>query len=103
VTAWITFAVAGLGTYLSRSLFILLVGDRVLPPKAERALRNIGPAVLAALTVSLLTTEGVVAFATSVPEVSAVAVGTIVGVWRRSFMASFAAAITVWAVLSLIL
>jgi branched-subunit amino acid transport protein len=103
MTAWIVFAVAGIGTYLSRGLFILMVGDRVLPEKVERGLRNIGPAVLAALTASLLTTDGLGVFLTSVPEVAAMVTGVIAGLWRRSFTASFTAAIIVWAALSFLL
>jgi predicted branched-subunit amino acid permease len=34
--AWIAFRSQGLGTYLSRSLFILVVGDRPLPAEVER-------------------------------------------------------------------
>lgn len=103
MSAWIVFVVAGVGTYLSRSLFILVVGERILPPKVERGLRNIGPAVLAALTASLLTTDGLGAFFGSVPEVTAIAAGVVVGVWRRTFVASFTASITVWATLTLLL
>ncbi len=103
MTAWVVFAVAGLGTYLSRSFFILIVGDRVLSLRAERALRNIGPAVLAALTASLLTTDGPVEFFTSIPEVAAVVAALAVGLWRRTFGAAFLAAIIVWASLSAIL
>jgi branched-subunit amino acid transport protein len=103
VTAWIVFAVAGVGTYLSRGLFILIVGERVLPENVERGLRNIGPAVLAALTASLLTTDGLGAFLSSVPETAAVVSGVFVGLWRRSLVSSFMAAIIVWAVLSLLL
>lgn len=103
MTAWLTFALAGLGTYLSRSLFIILVGDRPLPPRAVRALRNIGPAVLAALTASLLTSGRLVEFATSPAEVAGVVAGVAVGVWRRSFGWSFAAAFGAWALLTLLL
>lgn len=103
MTAWVAFTVAGLGTYLSRSFFILIVGDRALSVRAERALRNIGPAVLAALTASLLTTDGLVEFVTSIPEVAAVVVSLVVGLWRRTFGAAFLAAIIVWGGLSVIL
>lgn len=102
MTAWLVFAVAGLGTYLSRGVFILLVGDRALSNRVERVLANIGPAVLAALTASLLTTDGLGAFFGSIPEVAAVGAGVIVGLWRRTFVMSFLAAIVVWAALSLV-
>lgn len=102
MTAWIAFGVAGVGTYLLRGLFVFVVGDRTLPPAAERALRNIGPAVLAALTASLLTTSGLGAFVTSAPEVLGVVAGVAVGMWRRSVGWSFAAAFGTWALLTLL-
>ncbi|HVR31779.1 MAG TPA: AzlD domain-containing protein [Acidimicrobiia bacterium] len=102
MTAWFVFAAAGLGTYLSRGVFILLVGDRVLSSKVERVVANIGPAVLAALTASLLTTDGLGAFLGSIPEVAAVVAGVIVGLWRRTFVTSFLVAIVVWAGLSVV-
>ena len=103
MSAWITFVLAGLGTYLARGLFILVVGDRHLSPEVERGLRNIGPAVLAALTASLLTSEGLGDFLGSVPEVSAVVAGVAVGLWRRSVGWSFVAAFGTWATLTLLL
>lgn len=57
---WITVLVAGLGTYLLRASF-LAFADRLvdLPPLVERVLRQIPPAVLAALVVpQLLRPEG---------------------------------------------
>jgi branched-subunit amino acid transport protein len=102
MTPWLVFVAAGLGTYLSRSLFILIVGDRQLSAPAERALRNIGPAVLAALTASLLTSDGLTSFLTNPAEMAAVVAGVVVGVWRRSFGWTFLAAIVTWAVLSLV-
>lgn len=91
MTAWLTFTVAGVGTYLMRALFILVVGDRSLPEPVEQALRNVGPAVLAALTTSLLLDGGVVAFVTNVPEVGSVAVAVFVAVRTRNFLWTFLA------------
>ncbi|MFP5332141.1 MAG: AzlD domain-containing protein [Acidimicrobiia bacterium] len=103
MSAWVAFAVAGAGTYLLRGLFVFAIGDRPLPPAAMRALRNIGPAVLAALTASLLTTPGLRQFVTDVPQLVGVAAGVVVGVWRRSVGWSFAAAFGTWAMLSFLL
>ncbi len=52
---WITILVAGVGTYLLRASF-LAFADRLvdLPPLVERVLRQIPPAVLAALVVPQL-------------------------------------------------
>ncbi|MDX1448830.1 MAG: AzlD domain-containing protein [Acidimicrobiia bacterium] len=103
MNAWVAFAVAGVGTYVMRGLFVFVVGDRTLPPAAARALRNIGPAVLAALTASLLTSGGLAEFVTSVPEVSGIVAGVAVGMWRRSVGWTFAAAFATWALLTLTL
>lgn len=103
MTAWIVFAVAGLGTYLARAVFILAVGDRKLPDSVERALGNVGPAVLAALITSLVLTDGVVDFLTNVPEVSAVVIAVFVA-WRtRNFIWTFLAGMTVLWVLQAVM
>ncbi len=93
--AYLVMFLAGVGTYLARSSFILAVGERRMPDAVERALRNIGPAVLAALTASLLTSDGLGEYLTDVPEVIATGVGVGVAWWRRSFVAAFVAAIAV--------
>lgn len=103
MSTWIAFGVAGVGTYLLRGLFVFVIGDRPLPPAAKRALRNIGPAVLAALTASLLTSSRLGEFLTNVPEVLGVVAGVAVGMWRRSVGWSFVAAFGTWAVLTLLL
>jgi branched-subunit amino acid transport protein len=41
--------IIGLGTYLTRLSFIGAIGDRRLPPAAERALRFVAPAVFGAI------------------------------------------------------
>jgi branched-subunit amino acid transport protein len=91
MTAWLTFAAAGFGTYLMRALFILVVGARSLPEPVEQALRNVGPAVLAALTTSLLLDDGVAEFVTNVPEVVAVVAAVFVAVRTRNFLWTFLA------------
>lgn len=95
MTAYLVFALAGIGTYLARSLFILVAGDRRLPQPIERGLRNIGPAVLAALAASLLTSNGVVDYVTNLAEVTATVVGIAVAWKTRRFVVSFVAAMAV--------
>lgn len=59
-TAWWTIVLASLGTFVLRASF-LVVADRLvdLPPLTQRILRQIPPAVLAALVVpALLRPEG---------------------------------------------
>ena len=51
--ALFVLAVSAVGTYAMRGGLILLLADRTLPDHVERGLRYVGPAVLAALTVSL--------------------------------------------------
>lgn len=92
----VVFAVIGIGTYLFRGSFLLLIGDRVLPGWAERLLGNVGPAVLAALTTSLLLTEGVAAFVTDPARVAAVLVAIPVAVKTRSFGPTFVAGMSVF-------
>lgn len=54
--------VTGAGTYFSRSLFILALANRRIPPTLRRSLEYVGPAVLGALIVTMLITpEGGVA------------------------------------------
>ncbi len=104
MTAFWVILLAGLGTYAARALFIVGVGDRELPPVVERGLLYVGPAVLAALTASLLTSpDGVVAYLESIPEVVATIVGVGAGLRFRRFDVSFAAAITVFFALTALL
>ena len=96
MTALIVFVLAGIGTYAARSVFILAVGQRQLPDVIERALRFVGPAVLAALATSLLTSpDGLEAYLTNIPEV--VATLAAIGLaWKtRSFVVSFVGAVVV--------
>lgn len=103
MTAFLTFAVVGLGTYLSRAIFIVGVGERTLPPEAERFIRAIGPSVLAALVAQLLMGEGIVAFATSLPEVGGVLAAVAAALVRRSALAGFVGGVATFLVLDLLL
>lgn len=94
--ALVVFVLAGIGTYAARAVFILAVGQRQLSDPVERALRFVGPAVLAALATSLLTSpDGLEAYLTNMPEV----IGTVAGVglaWgTRRFLVSFVGAVVV--------
>jgi len=54
-TAWLTIVLASAGTFVLRASFLAFAGRLVdLPPGAERVLRQIPPAVLAALVVPAL-------------------------------------------------
>ncbi len=97
MTAFWVILLAGIGTYAARAAFIVGVGDRTLPPVVERGLLYVGPAVLAALTASLLTSpDGVVAFLGKGPEVVATIVGVVTAVRFRRFDVSFVSALVVF-------
>jgi len=72
--------VVGLGTYLSRAVFILALANRRIPEAVMLPLQFVAPAVLSALVVAVLIDEsGSVAI--GIPELAAFAVGTAVA-WR---------------------
>ncbi len=54
IEAIVIVALVAVGTYLSRGAMILLLADRELPDNTLRALRQVGPAVLAALVVTFV-------------------------------------------------
>lgn len=90
--AALVLAVCALGTYLFRGSVILLFGDRTFPPTIERALQNVGPAVLAALTVNLAVSGGGGSGVTIVgAEIAALAVACGVAVWRKNLVWTLAA------------
>jgi len=94
--ALVALACGALGTYFARSSLILLLADRSLPASVERALQNVGPAVLAALTINLAVgSEGLggVEFA----ELAALVVAGVVAVWRKNLLWTFIAGMaTLW-------
>lgn len=51
--ALLLLVVCAVGTWATRAGPLLALADRPFPPLVNKALRNVGPAVLAALTVSL--------------------------------------------------
>lgn len=80
MTAFLAILAVGLGTYLSRSIFIVALAGRTIPPRVVRALGYVGPAVLSALIVALLVDDSG-SVSAGVAEVSAFAAGALVG-WR---------------------
>lgn len=91
----VAIVLTGIGSYLTRAAFIVALADRSLPPRVERALEFVGPAVLSALVITLMVDEtGQVA--AGVPEVAALVVGALVA-WRiRSLLAVVAAGMAVF-------
>jgi branched-subunit amino acid transport protein len=85
-------------TYAMRAGLILALADRSLPPVVERALRNVGPAVLAALTMSLAFGSSEGGSATfEVPEVAALVAAGAVAYWRRNMIMTLVVGmVTLW-------
>ena len=74
MTAFVATVIVGIGTYITRAVFILALARRRIPDGVLLALQFVAPAVLAALIVDLLTSgDGGVAL--GAPEVTALAVG----------------------------
>lgn len=94
--AFLVLAAAALGTYFARSSLILLLADRTLPVTIERALANVGPAVLAALTINLAVgSDGV--GSVELAEAAAIVDAAAITVWRRNLILTFVAGmVTLW-------
>lgn len=94
MTAFLAILVVGVGTYLVRSIFIIALAGRTIPPRVVRALEFVGPAVLSALVVAVMIDDsGTVAL--GVPEVSALAAGGLAGWKWRNLVYVVAAGMTV--------
>lgn len=88
--------VCAIGTYAARGGLIVLLADRSLPVRIERALQFVGPAVLAALTVNLAVgSDGVGSM--EFAEVAAVVAAAAVAAWRRDLIVTFVVGMaTLW-------
>lgn len=83
--AALVLAACAIGTYAFRGGAILLLADRSFPPLIERALANVGPAVLAALTVNLAVGGGSGSGVDVVAaEMFALLAAAVVAVWRKN-------------------
>lgn len=54
MSAFLAILVVGIGTFVSRAIFIVGLARRTIPPGVVRALEYVGPATLAALVVAML-------------------------------------------------
>jgi len=102
MTAFLVMVAVGVGTYLSRSIFILALAQRRIPDGVLVALQFVAPAVLAALVVALLIDEdGGVAI--GVPEMAAFLVGGVVARLTKNHILTLLAGMGVfWVVRALI-
>ncbi len=92
----------GLLTYTARSAPILFLADRKLPVIVERALRYVGPSVLAALAVTLIADGGTMT-SIAVEEWAALAVAVVVAATTRNLIITLVAGMsTLWLLLWLL-
>ncbi len=73
--------IVGAITYAMRAGLILVLADRAIPVMVTRALRNVAPAVLSALVISLMANPEAANLGISVPEVAGLAAAGPVA-WR---------------------
>jgi branched-subunit amino acid transport protein len=92
----VLLGVSAVGTYLARALPILMLAGRVLPIWIQLALRNVGPAVMAALVVVSISTSSAAPGIQAV-EVAALVVAGLVARWRRNLiLATVAGLLALW-------
>lgn len=97
MTALLATLIVGVGTYFSRASFILTLADRDLPLFVKRAMRNVGPAVLAALVASLLVgDEGLAGLAPSPETISLLIAGGVAWKTRNVVTTLAAGMIAIW-------
>lgn len=94
--------VVGIGTYVSRALFIVGLAKRRIPDPVLVALQFVAPAVLAALVVALLT-GGEAGEGIGLAEVAGLLVGAAVAYSTRSHIWTLAAGMAVFWALSVLL
>lgn len=79
----LAIVVTGCGTYFSRSIFILALARRQLPPRLMAALEFVAPAVFGALIVTMMVTpEGELAL--GLPEAVALTAAAVVAAASRN-------------------
>jgi branched-subunit amino acid transport protein len=93
--AFVATVVVGIGTYLSRSVFILALAKKRIPNPVLVTLQFVAPAVLGALIIALLIDDdGSVAI--GIPEVAALAVGGAVTYKTRNHILTLVLGMTVY-------
>lgn len=102
MTAFVAAAIVGLGTYLSRSIFILALAKKRIPDAVLTSLQFVAPAVLGALVIALLI-DDTGAVAIGIPEVAALAVGALTTWKTRNHILTLVLGMTVFWVLRALL
>ena len=95
MTDFAAIVIVGIGTYISRALFIVSLSGRKIPDGVLVALQFVAPAVLAALIVALLTdSSGNVRI--GLPELSGLLAGAAVAYKTRSHVWTLVAGMAVF-------
>ena len=96
-------SVVALVTYAFRAGGIVLLADRGLPAPVARAMRHVGPAVLAALVASIAAVGPDGTTGVGVAEVGALAATAIVARWRSNLLVGLVAGmVTLWLCMAVI-
>jgi branched-subunit amino acid transport protein len=102
MTTFVASVIVGIGTYVSRSLFILALAKRRIPDSVVVSLQFVAPAVLSALVIAVLTNDdGTVAI--GVPELAAFIVGGATVYKTRNHILTLVVGMTVFWVLRALL
>lgn len=102
IEVWGIVASAAFVTYASRAVGILFLADRRIPVLLERALRYVGPAVLAALVASIAAGDGGTAPSIDAAEVAAISMAALIAWWRRNVLWSLVGGLTTFWVVMLL-
>ncbi len=102
MSAFLIILAVGIGTYVTRSIFIVALANRRIPPLVMKALEFVAPAVLAALVVSLvLRPDG--SFDVGAPELAGfVAGGAAIYVKRNFLLAAILGMSAFWIVRAIV-
>lgn len=91
----IAAVIVGIGTYASRSIFILALAKKKIPESVLTSLQFVAPAVLASLVVALLIDDdGSVAI--GIPEIAAFVAGGATAYRTRNHIATLIVGMTVF-------
>lgn len=102
-TAFVLTIVIAVGTYVLRAVPALLLADRELPLAVQRALRNVGPAVLASLVVVSVAATADGGVEIEAAEVAALVAAGGVAWWRRNLIWSLLAGMAaLWITLAIV-
>lgn len=94
MTDFAAVLVVGVGTFLSRAIFILGLANRRIPATVLTVLEYVGPATLAALVVSLMTADG--RLMVGWPEAAGLAAAVLCGLRTRNLMVILLAGMTAY-------